>query len=444
MTIKAILILAVLAATPAWSQTEPNTPGNPQNESPMLAPPPVSGEAFPAGVLSEARSNYLSVGVNGSAAYVSNLEPGEYAKAIADEMYTVNPVVRFDRTTGRMHGSLSYAPGFIFYQHTSVLNQASQMANGAVEFQPTEHTHAVFTDTFDKTSSAFSEPYSLTSGGVSGSLPVSQTPLLAPFADEISNAGDGEYRYQFGRNSMVGGGGGVSELDFPNPTQSPGLYNSSGYDVTGFYNGRLSKRQYYGASATYSNVTEYPPPGQNQTETATTSISPFYTFFLRQNISFSVTGGPQFYKTTQAPLSPVSGTSPSLSVSMNARASLATVSVAYQRLVGAGGGLVGTFSVNNGSANVALRMGRNWSLGAAGNYSDDKNVLPAGFASEPGAHMLTIGGSVQRTLGPHLDAEMGFSHMDERYGGTPVGGSTPISDRVYVSIGYTLRRPLGR
>ena len=221
MLTRICLSLALIAAPPIWSQATVD------DEAQMLVPPPVSGIAYPTMVGSEMRSNYLTAGFILNTAYDDNILAGGSAIPIRDISYSMWPTITFNVTTPRQQRMLTYSPGFTFYQHTSALNATDQ--NAALNFQSrlSQHTTISFNDSFQKTSNAFSQPYSLSGGAISGSTQSEPTGVIAPYADRLSNSGNMGLTHQFSRNGMVGFGGLVTQSRYPKPAEATGLYNSN-------------------------------------------------------------------------------------------------------------------------------------------------------------------------------------------------------------------------
>lgn len=460
------LAALVLVAASAWAQGDPGQPAGNQNpgvrtppaetptatdESEMAPPPPVSGTAFPVSFVSPERSNYLSIGVTGGAAYGTNVLPGVSAVPINDEIYSVWPSINFDRVTERFHENFAYSPGFQFYQHTSALNQSTQSAAGALDYRPTPHSLFNLHDDFAKTANVFSTPYSLTGGTVSGSAGLPATLVIAPYADQITNDGGGLFSYQFSRDAMIGAGGGATELDFPDTTETTGLYNANTYDGSAFYNQRLSRRHYAGVAGDYFDITEYPAAGTGNGETRTSAIMPFYTYSTksgmtdaRSSVTVSLAGGVQYHDVAFPGAPVVTGWSPVGLASVHAESPRATFSLSYQRTTTAGGGLLGAFTTNAARTDLRLRLTPTWTLGASGGYTNNKEIVPVAALIGEGGHSITVAGSVVHDLSQNLAAEVGYDFLHQDYALVPLIAIAPDSQRVYGTLRYHLRRPLGR
>src|SRR5271163_4548130 len=172
MFIRICLSLILIGAIPVWSQvgtSTTETTTNPSNESQMQTPPPVSGEAYPTAVGSQARSNYLRTGWTTSIAYSDNVLGDVDAKPISDISYSIWPTIAIDKTTSRLRLTSIYSPGFTVYQHTSALNQADQNMTFNLQYRLSPHLTASVQDTLLKSSNVFNQLDPLSRGSISGS-----------------------------------------------------------------------------------------------------------------------------------------------------------------------------------------------------------------------------------------------------------------------------------
>src|SRR5277367_6555699 len=154
----AYLGLVLLMATPVWSQlavTPFEMPTTSIDEAPMLTPPPVSAEGYPTVVGSQVRSNYLAAGLVFNTAYNDNVLAGGTTTPVSDSIYTISPTIALNQTTPRQQLTLTYRPGFTFYQHTSALNAANQNAALNFQYRLSQYTTISLRDSFQKSSNAF-------------------------------------------------------------------------------------------------------------------------------------------------------------------------------------------------------------------------------------------------------------------------------------------------
>ena len=116
----------------------------------------------------------------------------------------------------------------------------------------------------------------------------------------------------------------------------------------------------------------------------------------------------------------------------------------YTRVVNGGGGLVGAFE--SSSATVAFRrqLTRTWSTGLALSYLDNQNVTPAYLIStEEGGHNATGAITFQHDISEHFQMAFGYTRWQQKYTSLQVISATPSTDRVFFTISYQVRRPLG-
>jgi len=222
-------------ATPANNPASNNDTTPTYSDDRMQTPPVVSGQTYPMTLGSSERSNYLRGGLSFTSAYTDNALGGVSGTPVSDVSYSVYPTIALDETTSRMHAELSYAPGFTFYQRLSSRNEADQ--NASINFQYRLSPHVTFSaqDGFQKSSNVFNHPDLASAGAVSGGAQVPNFSVIAPIADRLSNSGNVGLGYQFARNEMVGASGTFSYLHYPDPTQVPGLYDSSSEGGSAFY-----------------------------------------------------------------------------------------------------------------------------------------------------------------------------------------------------------------
>ena len=163
------------------------------------------------------------------------------ATPVSDFIYTISPTIALNQTTPRQHLTLTYSPGFTFYQHTSALNAANQ--NAAVNFQyrlSRTHDHQL-ERLLSKELECIRPALPLSGGAISGSTQSPPTGVVAPFAEQLSNTANVGLSHQFSRNGMIGASGIVTESNYPNPAEASGLYNSNSRRRLGFLQSPLVK-----------------------------------------------------------------------------------------------------------------------------------------------------------------------------------------------------------
>ena len=244
----------LLAAAPVWCQLGVipyQTSTASSDDTRMLTPPPVSGEAYPTIVGSEIRSNYLAAGLIFNTTHTDNVLPGGATTPVSDIIYSMLPTITLNQNTPRRQLALTYSPGFTFYQQTSALNAANQTAALNFQYRLSQHTTINVRDTFQKSSNGFNQLYPLSGTAVSGPVQSSAAEVIAPSANRLSNAANVGLSYQLSRNGMIGAGGVFTESSYSDPTEASGFYNSSSRGGSVFYSQRLSSSKYIGVTYQY-------------------------------------------------------------------------------------------------------------------------------------------------------------------------------------------------
>ncbi len=442
MLVRLCVVFVVLAGIPAWAQVDNGAGATGQAEdTQMQTPPPVSGTPFPTAVGDEVRSNYLHIGVTFSAGYIDNLYAGETGSALSETTYTVAPTVSFDRSSPIQHATLVYSPGFIFYQPTSALNEASETAAAKYSLQLTPHTAMILSDAFEDTSAAFGAAYAGVGGTLSGSLQ-SQTPaIVPPFAQMRSNMANGEFTAQISRASMFGLSGMDAILQYPNSSETAGLDNSTSRGGSVFYNRRVSGSQYMGATYQYSDFITYPTAGTSQTQTH--AINAFYSFYPTERVSLSVSGGPQYYTFGQTSLPGQTGWEPSVIASIGWQGDRTSFAANYSREVTGGGGILGVFNTSTAGATMRWQVARNWTTGAGANYEIYKVLTSLMSPGTQGGHSVSGNATLERAVGQQLHISFMYERIHESFAGVTSIISNPNSNQEIISVTWRFSRPLG-
>jgi hypothetical protein len=431
------------AATNANNSAEPG-------EDRMVTPPPVSGQSYPVGPVSQERSNYLRGGVTFSTAYSDNIlgSTGSTAAPVSDISYSIWPTIALDETTTRLHWTLNYAPGFTFYQRTSSRNEADQNASINVQYRLTRHVTFSANDGFQKSSNVFNQPD--LAGTVSGGAQGGDLSVIAPVASQLRNGGNVGITYQFAANQMVGAGGSFTNLHYPDPTQVPGLFDSESQSGSGFYAFRASEMHYLGIDYQYQRLLTFPTQGQNETQTH--AILGFYTLSPSKRFSISVFGGPQYLdigpQFESGATTPIAGSTawkPMGGASLNWQGQFTSLSMSYAHTVSTGGGLIGAVQGDSANASFHQQLARTLGASVSGGYSD--STVVGGLATVPGAstngHIISGTASLQQQLGQHLNLQLGYSRIHQSFNVAAVA-ATPDTNREFVSVSYQFSRPLGR
>jgi hypothetical protein len=447
------LLNAVWLSSQVGGPPEPAATGNPDadnNGSRMLTPPPVSGQVYPAAPASEERSNYLRGGLGFTTAYTDNALGSASGQPVSDTSFSVAPFLALDETTSRLHWVTNYAPGFTFYRRISSRNEADENVSTDIQYRLSPHLTFNARDGFQKSSTVFNQPDLAFAAGVPAGAQEPNFSVIAPIADRLSNAGNVGLNYQFAANGMVGATGTFSNLHYPNPSEVPGLYDSSSQGGSVFYSLRLSKMHYLGATYQYQRLVAYPTGGSSETQTHAVLL--FYTLYATSRLSMSLFGGPQHSDTVQPPLlipplkiqlPEARSWTPSAGGSMNWQGSLTSIAVSYSHTISGGGGLTSAVHMDNATAAFTRQMRNDFSASAAGSYVQN-DLLASALAGAVNGHTLAGTVSLQQQFKQHFNLQLGYTRLHQSYAGVAVLATAPDTNREFISINYQFSRPLGR
>ena len=407
----------------------------------MLTPPPISGQGYSMGFTSETRSNYLRGGLTFGSAYDSDATTGTNGKPIGEMSYSIWPTIALDQTRSRLHWVLTYSPGFTFYQKTSGLNQADQNLMVDFKFRLSPHVTLALRDSFQQTSNVLNQPYSDLEQPVSGGISVPNNSVVAPLAETLTNSANATLSYQFSANEMVGASGTFYNLHYPTQSQVPGLYDSSSRGGSAFYNYRLSKMHYIGATYQYQDFLSFPTAGQSETQTH--SIFLFYTVYLKPTFSISLYGGPQYSNTVQFGTPSTTAWAPAGGGSISWQGKLTSLAASYSYAINGGGGLAGAVHSNSGSASLRRQVTRSLSAALGASYASNKLLDTLPEFSDNG-HTISGNASVQRQIGEHFNVQLQYTRLHQSYNDIAAISSVPDRNVGAVRISYQFSRPLGR
>ena len=433
--------LVLLASSPALCQVETtvaDTGGGSGDNLRMQVPPPVNGQSYPTDFAGETEANFWRFGLVLSSAWSSDVSGG--AQPVSDISYSFWPTFALNQATPQLHLLFSYSPGFTVYQRTSGSNQADHNASVNLQYRISPNMTLSLQDTLNKTSNIFNQPNPVSATPVSGSLPPSGVGVIAPLADQISNATGAQLTYQVGATSMLGFGGNFAISDYLNSQQVPGLYNSRSAGGSVFYSRRLGEKYYLGVNYQYADILAS-QTGLPGTHTQTQTAFAFLSVYLKPTFSISISGGPQHYASTQPPYPAVSGWSPMMMVSAAWQGQRTTLAASFSRVVSGGGGLGGAFHSTSFGVSANWRVSRNWNAGLGAAYGDSATLTPLFLGSSAGR---TISGTVsaQRALGEHAGVQFGYSWSNQNYHNIQAIASAPNVNRVFVSLNYQFTKPL--
>ncbi len=192
-------------------------------------------------------------------------------------------------------------------------------------------------------------------------------------------------------------------------------------------------------------------PGQ-QYESQVNSLHPFYTIYLSKKTSASVSVGFSYvlpsdlYLTPGSPIPTTAKNSwqPTYGASIGWQGKRTNLEASFSRSVTTGAGLLDVYNSDSFFGSAGLRVSKAWNLGVSGSYASVGNITSSNVSYVTTGD--TISGSVvmSRTLGEHFSMSFGYQRLHEFYPGIAIIAADPDSNRVYATLNYQIRRPLGR
>lgn len=435
-----ILLLLIVIASTACVLAQSGAASTPSaGEDRMATPTPVSSGGYSTDFAAETpRTNYLKAGLSLSAAYDDNIGAG-IGTRIKDQTYSIWPTIELDQTRSRLGWTLSYIPGFTFYQHTTSLDQADHNLSATLHYWLSPHVELKMREGFRKTSNVFNPTSEQTlTGGPSGVIEVPNVSIIPPASEQTSNFSNIELTYQFGLNSMVGAKGTYSIQNYSQSLRSAGLFESQTAAGEVFYSHRLALKHYVGLTYQFQNLLTKPSIFRTQTQSAVL----FYTFMWAPGFSISVFGGPE-YAQTRGDFAALHTVTPLAGASVGWQRSRTSLAISFARRVSDGGGLPQALVSETGEASVRRQLAKRLSAGISGMYARNKALNP----SLPGAasgHTAEGSAYLEQSLSDHASVQLGYSRLHQSYGTIAALSSFPDRNRVWVTLSFGLERPLGR
>jgi hypothetical protein len=429
--------LLLAGATQGWGQTTDVGVSAAAADQPMTAPPPVNAGGESVAFTSEMeKSNYVRGGLSMQGAYSDNIFSSTPAEG--DATYTISPDIGLDITRSRLRWSLSYSPGFTFYQRFSAENQVDHVFSTSLQYRLSPHVTLSLQDNLSKTPSFSGLIQPQSSAGA-----VAQSPGFLVVGQDINtfvNTGSGELTYQFAPNTMAGFGGGSYELRYLGDAQTQGVFDSSESNAKAFYTHRFSGAHYVGVNYGFQDMVTHPIGIETQVQSATL----FYSFYVAQKVSFSLFGGAQYADTHGGGFPSSHSSTPTEGVEVNFQGVHNSLASNFSRTITTGGGLQSAVHAYVVDANLRHQFTPHFSAAIQLSYSNNDLLQPGSFITQTNGHTFTGGGSLQHGLGQHFSAEMGYTRTQQDYSYVAIASQSPTADRGWIAISYQFQRPLGR
>lgn len=437
-----LIVILIFIALPMWGQGEssgaqPAATGIMETDDRMVTPTPVSTEGYSLAFAAETpRTNYMLGELKFGSAFDDNILPSS-SLGISDVSYSVWPRISINQSRSTLRWDLTYSPGFTLYQHNTSYDEADHNLNLDLEYRLSPYVTLTLTDSFQKTSNPLTLYSQNPDSSTSGVVQRPNLSIVPPITDMVSNFGNVEITYQFGRESMVGAKGSLSGLWYPKRDQLPGLFDSSTEAGEAFYTHRLSGAHYVGVTYQYQNLLSRPSPVDTQTQ----SVLFFYTLTLQPRLSLSLFMGPEYSHTFGDNLL-VNRWSPAAGASLGWQGGHTSLSGSYSRRTSEGGGLRVAVLSSNTDVSARWQLARTLTASLGGDYSIN-NVVDSSLG-DTGGHTASGSFSLEHPLGEHASLQLGYTRLHQKYTNFFVATDIPDRNYVWVSLSYQFQRPLGR
>lgn len=441
-----LLTLLLVTTVPIWAQvdSQPANEGNATSGSVMIAPPPVSGQVYPEEVGAEIQSNYLKGGLSVGGGYIRNLFVGGTSALANETSLSIRPNISLDEATPRQHLNLEYSPQFNFYRPTSTLNETDHSLDATYRLRVMPHIIVSASNNFQKSAVVFFSP--AFNGGVSPSPPPAAAGAIPPLAHWTGNTVQGILNWQYARSAMVGGSGILAMTRFADSSQVTGLFNSDSRGGSGFWTRQVSASEYLGAVYQYFDILA--DPSKPLSETYTHTLYAFYTRYLTDLFSVSVSAGPQHFQVDQPSAQSVQAWAPAVIASLAWQRKHTNFSLGYGRTVTGGGGLLGAYHSNSANMSARWQIARTWTTSVMGSYASNRSVFKEATKTSPffntNGHSIFGSLAIDHYLTEHIVLEGEYDRIHQSYGTIAAIASVPNSDRITVSLAWRFTHPLGR
>lgn len=440
MVRRRILVLSLLLCAPSWHGWV--TAGCEEASAQMVTPPPVSSASYPVEIGAEKRSNYLQLGITFGASYINNLYAGTTPKPLQETTFSILPTITFDQTRSIQHFRFSYYPGFTFYTPTNSLNEIDQSASVTYRRRLSVHATLRLDDDFEDSSTSFGPGYAGIGGATSGGSLVTPPGVIPPFAQRLTNSSRAQWTLQTGTASMIGFEGIGSVLNYPNPGQTVGLFNTNMRGGSAFLSRLITHHQYLGGKYSYTySVADVP---QSSVDVQTHVFAGFYTYYFSRDWSLSFMGGPEYYKEHQTQSFNNGAWTPSVSARLERQGQYSTYAVGYSQLVAGGGGIAGAYYSKTADASAQVQLTRRTIAGLRGSYADNRAVAPLQSVISENGHSITGSVYARYNVSDHLYLMCDYQRIHESYAQILSIHNNPDSGRVAASITWQATRPFGR
>jgi hypothetical protein len=391
------------------------------------------------------RSNFLTGSFGVAAGFDDNIVPTG-GKQMSDTSYMFAPGIDFSQTRDRWRTLFSYHPGFTVNQHFSERNQSAHNLNADFSYGLSQHVTLRLRDTFEKTTSLFSQ-FSATPGTpAAGSLPTANTSVITPLVERTGNSSGVDLSYRFSLGSMIGAGATYYFTNYGNTAQVAGspsnLIDARSLATDGFYAHRFSNKHWVGATYGFQRLNF---TGGGRTDVQRVQL--LYSLPLTAHMTLSVWAGPEHHTTSLGALTPIGATPDSpWSVAGGAdwgwQGQRASFHAAYTRQISDGGGLAQAVRLQQGSAEARYRLSARLTGSVGLSYAVNDPLSNALQTTK--IQVLSASAGLGYEITKNLVLAMQYGRDRQEYPDAAPAIALANRNRALVSLSYSFTRPLGR
>jgi hypothetical protein len=107
------------------------------------------------------------------------------------------------------------------------------------------------------------------------------------------------------------------------------------------------------------------------------------------------------------------------------------------------GGLAGAVRSKTADASMRWQLAKTWTVGLRSSYSLNR-IVDSLVSLGGGGHTVSGTATLDRSLGDHLDMQLGYTRLYQHYPDVVEISKAPNRDSVWFSLAYQFERPLGR
>lgn len=415
----------------------------------VLTPPkPITGLQAPPMFSSESpRSNFVMGSLQIDTGYDDNVLMTP-SNPISDVGYLMLPRIKIGQTRERWNLNFEYGLGFTINQQVAERNQTAQNLQVLFAYRLSPHVTAQIHENFEKANSLFSDRLGGTPIAGPGPLQQPNAFLARPLSDRTANTTGLDLTYQFSASSLVGASGDFYFVRYNTPadsTSQSNLINSSSSGGSAFFAHRFSGQHWAGIVYDFQRLLF--DPG-NPTDVNRTLL--FYSISAGSHVTFSVWAGPE--RTASVipnTLVPVTGTT-SLQVrwgvaegaDLSWQGKRTNAHLGYLRQTSDGGGLAQAVNLQQINANIQKRLTDRWTATAALGYAKNDPLNLANGSTPYHTWLGHVGVDYLPTKNLTGGLRYGRDQLEYTYSASPAVSSS--RNRVWVSVSYSLSRPLGK